>query len=164
MKRNSYILLNLFVAISLICSVTIAVAEEYEGIAGVKSAKILFDERESNPKAAALHLKVVHQTYNELAAMKKKPAVVVVFIGPSVRLVSRNRDGFSPEDQKSLEEIAKEISAMSKEGIKSEICLIAVKHFNVDPASVLPEIKKVGNGWVSMAAYQARGYSLIPVY
>jgi intracellular sulfur oxidation DsrE/DsrF family protein len=87
-----------------------------------------------------------------------------VFIGPSVKLISKNREGFSPEDQKSLDEIANTISAMSKDGINLEICLVAAKVFNVDPASVLPEIKRVGNGWISMIGYQAQGYSLVPVY
>jgi len=41
---------------------------------------------------------------------------------------------------------------------------VAAKVFNVDPVSVLPEIKRVGNGWISMIGYQAQGYSLVPVY
>lgn len=164
MKRKGTTLLNLFMAILLIGSGSTASGEEYEGITSVKSAKIVFDERESNPKAAVLHLKLAHQTYKDLAAMKKEPAIVIVFMGPSVKLVSKNREGFSPEDQKSLDEIANTVSAMSKDGIKSEICLVAVKFFNVDPASVLPEIKRVGNGWISMAVYQTQGYSLVPVY
>lgn len=165
MKRKGMTLLNLFMAILLLgSSSTASGEEEYEGITSVTSAKIVFDERESNPKAAVLHLKLVHQTYKDLAAMKKEPAVVIVFMGPSVKLVSKNREGFSPEDNKSLDEIATTISAMAKDGIKSEICLFAVKVFNVDPSSVLPEIKRVGNGWISMAVYQARGYTLVPVY
>jgi len=164
MKRNGMALLNLFMAIMLLGSVSTAYSEEYEGMTSVKSTKIVFDERESNPKATALHLKLVHQTYKDLAAMKKEPAIVVVFMGPSVKLVSKNREGFSTEDNKSLDEIANTISAMSKDGIKSEICLVAVKFFNVDPASVLPEIKLVGNGWISATVYQAQGYSLVPVY
>jgi intracellular sulfur oxidation DsrE/DsrF family protein len=164
MKRKGITLLNLFMAILLIGSVSTASGEEYEGIKSVKTAKIIFDERESSPNTAILHLKLVHQTYKDLAAMKKKPVFVVVFMGPSVKLVSKNREGFSPEDQKSIDEIANTLSAMSKDGIKLEICLVAVKVFNVDPASVLPEIKRVGNGWISMAVYQARGYSLVPVY
>jgi uncharacterized protein len=96
--------------------------------------------------------------------VKKKPVFVVVFSGLSVKLISKNRKGYSPEDQESLNEIANTISAMSKDGIKLEICLIAAKVFQVDPASVLPEIKKVGNGWISLIGYQAQGYSLVPVY
>jgi intracellular sulfur oxidation DsrE/DsrF family protein len=87
-----------------------------------------------------------------------------VFIGPSVKLISKNREGLSPEDQNALDEIADKISAMSKDGIKFEICLVAAKAFNVDPSSVLPEIKRVGNGFISLIGYQAQGFSLVPVY
>lgn len=164
MKGKIVILLNLFVAISLICVVSTVSGEEYTAMKGIKSVKVVFDERESNPKITAFHLAGVHETYKELAAMKKNPVFVVVFIGPSVKLVSKNREGFSPEDQKYLDEIANTISAMSKDGISLEICLVALKFFNIDPASVLPEIKRVGNGWVPIIGYQAQGYSLVPVY
>ena len=164
MKRKIIIVISLFIAISLLSVVSAVFAEEYKAMKGIESAKAVFDERESNPKNAALHLKVIHQTFKELAAMKKNPVFVLEFIGPSVKLISKNREGFSPEDQKSLDEIANTILAMSKDGIKLEICLVAAKVFNVDPASVLPEIKRVGNGWISMIGYQAQGYSLVPVY
>ena len=53
---------------------------------------------------------------------------------------------------------------MSKAGIKLEICLIAARVLGVDPASILPEIKKVPNGYISVIGYQAHGYSLVHVY
>lgn len=164
MKRKIIALISLCIFISVLCAVSVASGEEYEAMKGIKSAKAVFDERQSNPKSAALHLKIIHQTYKELAAMKKNPIFVVVFSGPSVKLISKSREGFSPEDQKSLDEIADTISAMSKDGMKLEICLIAANIFRVDPASVLPEIKRVGNGWISGIGYQAHGYSLVPVY
>ena len=164
MKRKGMALLNLFVAVLLLGSVSTASGEEYEGITSVKTARIVFDEREGNPKAAALHLKVAYQAYKDLAAMKKDPAAVIVFSGPSVKLISKKKEGFSPEDQKSIDEIADTISSMSKDGIKSEFCLIAAKYFEVDPATVLPEVKIVGNGWISLTVYQAQGYSLVPIY
>jgi intracellular sulfur oxidation DsrE/DsrF family protein len=164
MKRKIIPLLNLFIAISLLCVVPGVSGEEYKSMKGIKSAKAVFDERQSNPKGAALNLKIIHQTFKELAAMKNNPVFVVVFIGPSVKLISKSREGFSPEDQKSLDEIANTISAMSKDGINLEVCLVAAKIFNVDPASVLPEIKRVGNGWISVIGYQSHGYSLVPVY
>jgi len=94
---------------------------------------------------------------------KKKPDIAVVFIGPSVKLVSKNRGDFSADDQKILNEFASTISAMAKDGIKFEICLIAVKVFGVEPSSILPEIKQVGNGWISLIGYETRGYALVPV-
>ena len=164
MKVKMISVLNVFIAISLLCVVSAASGEEYTAMKGIESAKAVFDERESNPKNAVFHLKGIHQTYKEFVAMKKNPVFVVVFIGPSVKLISKNREGFSPEDLKSLDEIANTISAMAKDGINFEMCLVAAKFFNVDPASVLPEIKGVGNGWISIIGYQAQGYSLVPVY
>ena len=164
MKRKLMPLLNLFIVISLLCVVSPVSGEEYKSMKGIKSVKVVFDERESNPKIAALHLTGIHQTYKELATMKKNPVFVVVFIGPSVKLISKNREGFSPEDLKSLDEIANTISAMAKDGINFEMCLVAATFFNVDPESVLPEIKGVGNGWIPIIGYQAQGYSLVPVY
>jgi intracellular sulfur oxidation DsrE/DsrF family protein len=164
MKRSTIILLNLFIAISLLCAVPTVYGEEYEGLKAVKSVKVVFDDRQGNPESASLHLKLIHQTYKDFVKMKKNPEFVVVFIGPSVKLISKNREGFKPEDQKSLDEIANTISAMSKDGIKTEICLVAASVLGVDPATVLPEIKRVGNGWISMTVYQSNGYSVVPVY
>lgn len=164
MKGNAMKLVNLFLAISLLCVVSVVSAEEHEAPESVKSTKAIFDFRIGDPKMAVLHMGLIHQTYKDLAATMKNPVLAVVFIGPSVKLISKNREGFTPEDQKVLDEIAKTISAMSKDGIKLEICLVAARVLNVDPASVLPEIKRVENGWVAEIRYQAQGYSLVPVY
>jgi intracellular sulfur oxidation DsrE/DsrF family protein len=168
MKRKSKrIMMSLFVSICFFAAGAASVSGAgYEGLKGLKSVKAIFDVRIGNPKSAALHLKLIHQTFQDknIKAVTKKPAFVVVFIGPSVKLISKNREGFSAEDQKILDEIAGIISEMSKEGIKLEICLVAAKVFGVDPTTVLPEIKHVGNGWISLIGYEAKGYSLVPAY
>ncbi len=168
MKRElRTIMISLFLST---CMLFVAVAhgfgEEYEAMKGLKSVKAVFDVRISNPKSAAVHLKLIHDTYKDktIRAITKKPAFVVIFIGPSVKLVSKNREGFSPEEQKILGEIANIVSEMSKDGIKLEICLFAANLLNVDPASVLPSIKHVPNGWISLIGYEAKGYSLVPAY
>jgi intracellular sulfur oxidation DsrE/DsrF family protein len=160
----------MIVLLSSICFSLTAVAsgfcQEYESLKGLKSVKTVFDVRMSNPKSAELHLKLVHDTYKDshIMAVTKRPAFVVIFMGPSVKLISKKRDGFSDEEQKQLDEIAETVSKMSKDGIKIEICLFASKLFGVDPASVLPGIKHVPNGWVSLIGYEAKGYSLVPAY
>jgi intracellular sulfur oxidation DsrE/DsrF family protein len=52
---------------------------------------------------------------------------------------------------------------MAKDGIKLEICLFAVKVFGMESSTILPEIKQVGNGWISLIGYEAKGYSLVPI-
>jgi intracellular sulfur oxidation DsrE/DsrF family protein len=166
MKRSARtIIVSLFLSVCVLFVTASGVpAKEYEALEGLKSAKAVFDVRIGNPKAAALHIKLIHQTYKDLVAEKKNPVVAVVFIGPSVKLISKNREGFTAEDQKILDEIAGTITRMSKDGVKLEICLVAARVFGVDPASILPEIKPVANGWVSVIGYQAHGFSLVPVY
>jgi intracellular sulfur oxidation DsrE/DsrF family protein len=159
------IILGLLLMICL-SSLTIlpAQAEEYQALKGVKTAKAVFDIRMSDPKGTALHLKVIQQTFKDLIAEKKSPDFVLIFIGPSIKLVSTDRKSFAPEDQQALDEIAGSISQMSKDGIRLELCLVAAKFAGVDPSTVLKEIITVGNGWVSEIGYQAQGYSLVPVY
>ena len=164
MRTRIIPLLSLFIAISLLYAVSGISAEEYASMKGVESVKVVFDERESSPQTAVVHLNLLHQTFRDLQAMNKNPVFVVIFSGPSVKLISKNREGFRPEDQKSLDEVANKLSEMSKDGITLEMCLVAAKVFGVAPASVLPEIKRVGNGWISMIGYQAQGYALVPVY
>lgn len=166
MKKEAKII-GLFISICLVFAYAADVSgKEYEALKGLKSVKAVFDVRISNPQSAALHLKLIHETYKDMniRAVTKKPAFVVVFIGPSVKLISRNREGFSTEEQKRLDEIATIISEMSKDGIRMEICLVAAKVMGVDPESVLPEIKHTNNGWISVIGYQAKGYSLVPAY
>ena len=150
-------LMILLIAVSLFSAIYTVSAQENEAIVGVKSAKAFFDFRIGEPTNAVGHMEVIHQTYKDLAAMKKKPVFVVVFMGSSLKLFSKNNEEFSPE-------VAGTISAMAKDGIKFEICMVAVKILEVDSMSILPEIKKVDNGWISEIGYQYKGYRLVPVY
>ena len=168
MKTESRaIILSVFVSICLLFLVIAnASGEDYEALKGLKSVKAVFDVRLNNPKSAALHLQLIHETFKDkdLTAVAGKPTFVVVFVGPSVKLISKQREGFSPEEHTILDEIALTIQEMSKDGIKFEICLVAANIFGVDPALVLPEVQRVGNGWISSIGYQAKGYSLVPAY
>src|SRR4030067_2019495 len=150
---------SLFLSVSSFAS-----TQGYEALKGVKSAKAVFDVRIGNPQSAALHLQLIHQTYKDLTAAKKKPVFRIVFIGPSVKLISNNREGFTPEDSKALDGSVDAGSAMSKDGIQLEICLVAAQGFKVDPVSVLPAIRHVENGWVSLVGSPAKGYSLASAY
>lgn len=164
MKNRVKAILSLVTACLLLASFPAASAQMYDSLTGVKSAKAIFDVRIGNPQGAALQLKLMHQTYKDLAAVKKKPVFRIVFLGPSVKLISKSREGFKPEDNQALDEIASEVSAMSQDGIHLEMCLVAAKFFKVDPATVLPEIERVENGWISLIGYQDRNFSLVPAY
>lgn len=133
-------------------------------ISGVRTAKAVFDFRIGQAGSALAHLTLAHNTIKELKAAGKAPDATVVFIGPSVKLISTARDGFKENEMKTLDDIARTITAMSKDGIRLEICMVAAKVFKVDPATILPEIRKEANGWISLIGLQNQGYALVPAY
>ena len=146
--------------------ISLGQAQDYPSLKGEQSVKALFDFRIGNPESALLHLQLIHKTYKDDSIRKvtEKPQFAVVFMDVAVKLLSTDRKGFSPEEIKTIDEIANVISAMSKDGITLEICMFAAHYFKVDPKSVLPELNQVGNGWISSIGYQAKGYSLVPAY
>jgi intracellular sulfur oxidation DsrE/DsrF family protein len=162
--RRKILLVSLAAFCLVLSSLSFASAEEYDAMKGVNSVNAIFDMRDGNLQTAVIHLNLIHDTYKELITMKKNPDFVVVFMASAVKLISSDYSGFNAEEQKSLKEIAGIISRMSKAGIRVEVCLFAVKVFGVEPTSILAEIEQVGNGWISEIGYQARGYSLVPVY
>jgi intracellular sulfur oxidation DsrE/DsrF family protein len=68
-----------------------------------------------------------------------------------------------PENREYAAKIAAKLKEISKApGIESmEQCGVAVRLSTVASEHVLPEIKVVGNGWISLMAYQARGYAYV---
>lgn len=164
MKNGIMTILSLVAAFLLLATFPAAFGQEYDALKGVRSAKAVFDVRLASPQSTALHLKLMHQTYKDLAAARKKPVFRIVFLGPAVKLISKNREGFKPEDNQALDEIAANVSAMSKDGIRLEMCMVAARLFKVDPATVLPEITRVENGWISLIGYQDKHFSLVPAY
>ncbi|MGD2030592.1 MAG: DsrE family protein [Desulfobacterales bacterium] len=163
-NRRKIVILSTVAIFFVLSGLSFVSAENYDALKGVDSAKVMFDMRDGVPKIAAVHMKLILDTYKELAAMKKNPVFVVVFMGSSVKLISTNRSEFSSEEQKYMQEIEATISKMSRAGIQLEVCLAAAEYFGVDPTSIQSEIKQIGNGWISEIGYQTSGYSLVPVY
>lgn len=166
-KRSKSTFLTLIFLLGLIPTVVFSsTSQKADVLKDLDSVKAVLDFRAGNAKMAAVFLEMTHDTFKgkEIAAVTKNPEFVIVFLGPSVKLISSSREGISTEDHKMFDAIADRISKMAKDGIKFEICLFAARMFNVDPTTVLKEIKQVENGMVSLIGYQARGYSLIPIY
>lgn len=49
-------------------------------------------------------------------------------------------------------------------GVDMEVCSAATAAYKIDNATILPEIKVVGSGFLSVTGWQAKGYQLVPVY
>lgn len=142
-----------------------AAAAEYAALKGLKGLDTVFDVGLGNPKAANVVFWAVRDVYQDatVRALPNLPRAVVVFHGPAVKLISTDRTGFKPEDAAEMDKFAETLRQMKKDGVALEVCDYALKVMGVDPATVLPEITHVGNGFVSVSAYQAQGYSVVSI-
>ena len=145
---------------------TPAFSQAYKALENAHSVDTIFDFRQADPKNALAHLRLVYHTYvdGSVNDVEQDPNFVVVFMAGSVELLSRDRQTFSAEEKQTLEEMDRLLSKMRSDGIVLEVCLVAIKSFDVEPDSISPEIERVGNGWISSLGYQHSGYALVPVF
>ena len=132
----------------------------YAAMEGVTSVRAAFDFRVGDPDIALGHLGLIHSMMDEPSMSRggERPEIVVVFIGPSVKLITTEETGVAPASKNA---IAEKISEMEAAGVTFEICMTAAHAHDVSPESVLPEVVQVGNGWISLIGYQHKGYAMI---
>ncbi len=150
----------------LALQVTPAVAGEYDNaLKDVKGVDMVFNVSSANPAFANIVFWAVRDAYqNEaVSSLPEKPKVAVVFHGKVVKLLSSDRSGFDEKQNAEIDKFQATLRDMAKEGVKLEVCLYAAKVLGVDPATIMPEIAKVGNGFISLAGYQAQGYTVITI-
>ena len=154
-------------AIIFLCVANVGLAgQQYAALEGVTSVSAVFDLKTDSPQRTALYLDLMHQVLKDenFTAITERPDFAVVVSGAAIRHISRSAEGWSPEEQDAMAQIATTVAAMAADGIRVEACLFAAGRLGVAPDSFLPEVDPVGNGWLSLIGYQMKGYSLVPVY
>jgi intracellular sulfur oxidation DsrE/DsrF family protein len=150
----------------VLLQVSPALGEGYEqALKGVEQVKAVFDVSQGSPKVANVVFRAVKNVYEEEAvtALQMPPQVAVVFHGPAVKIITSGMDGFTPEEVAEIKTFQAMVKEMAGDGVRFEVCDYALKVMGVDPATVIPEIHHVGNGFVSVVGYQAQGYGVVRV-
>lgn len=137
--------------------------DDGDALAGVKETKAIYDFRINKSAKLVFFLEVIEKTFDDLVRKGQNPEFVVAFRGATVRSITNENWSFSEEDQKELEKSARLIKDLQGRGVKFEACSIAAGLFKIDRNSFLPEIKPVGNTFVSLVGYQAKGYGIVPI-
>lgn len=140
-----------------------AIAGEYAALKGIKGLDSVFDLSLASPEMAVVVFPAIKEVYEDksVRALPAPPQTVIVFHGGAVKLISTDRKGFNEKEQTALDKVAEMIRQFKKDGVKMEVCMYAVKVLGVDPATLMPEIDQVGNGFISVLGYQAQGYSVV---
>jgi intracellular sulfur oxidation DsrE/DsrF family protein len=137
--------------------------QDKAALSGLHEVKVAFDVTNGDGKVLLKVLDVIDETRQSLIRQGVTPHFVIAFRGPATKLVQTDQSKIKPEDREFASQIAAKIEALhSAEGIASiEQCSVAVRLAGTNPEYVDPGIKVVGNGWISLMSYQAKGYGYI---
>ena len=161
--RLTQLLGTLVLGMSVFYSTGVRAADDQAALAGLKEGRIAFDIHEGNPKLLLARLNVIDETRQSLIQQGVAPHFILAFRGPATKLVQTDQDKIKPEDREGAAKIAARIKEMSKApGVEGfEQCAVASRTQETKTELVLPEIRVVGNGFISLMAYQAKGYAYI---
>ncbi len=158
-------LLSAVAAIAMVSAGPIAAAgyDDHEALQGAKEVKVAFDITVGDAKALLGRLNIIDETRQSLMQQGVVPHFVLSFRGPATKLVQTDLSKIKPEDRETAVKIAAKLKEMSAaKGVESvEQCAVAVREQGTRPEDVVPSVKVVGNAWISLMAYQNRGYAYI---
>lgn len=141
-------------------------AEEYnndQALSGVKNVKAYFDVNVGQPSKLLSRLLTIYQTYGQIEAFGVKPDFVIGFRSTASKFVTRGDVYVQKNELPDKQKVQSWIKQFQELGITMEQCRISDSVLRIDPKEILPEIKVVANGYVSMIGYQAKGYALVPM-
>ena len=138
-------------------------ADDKAVLTGLKEVKVAFDIKEGNGKGLLNRLNIIDETRESLIKQGVTPHFILAFRGPATKLVQTDPAQIKPEDRAMAEKIAHKIQQMSSaQGVDGfEQCAVAVREQGTKVEKVLPQVHVVGNGFISLMAYQSKGYAYI---
>lgn len=137
--------------------------DDKQALGDLKVVKIVCDVNVGKAKLLLRRLELIDETYSQLIDAGVTPTVVVAFRGGASLYVTRGGRYVDAKDAGIKKEIQGWIDQFSQHGFRIEQCAIAAKAQKVEPADFLPTITVVQNGYISLVAYQTRGYALLPM-
>jgi hypothetical protein len=144
-------------------AVSAASFDDQEALHGAKEVKVAFDITAGDAKALLGRLNVIDETRQSLIQQGVTPHFILSFRGPATKLIQTDVSKIKPEDREMAQKIAAKLKEMrGAKGVEGlEQCSVAVREQGTRAEDVVPSVKVVGNAWISLMAYQNRGYAYI---
>ncbi len=136
-----------------------------DALENVKIGKVVWDVLASRPDRLLFYLKLIDETYDDLVRQEVEPDMVFIFHGRALNLVKDEPVDFLPKDKQAHQEalaLIKDLNA--RPGVRMEACSISARMQGIENDGIISDVKMVGNTYVSLIAYQSKGYSVIPVH
>lgn len=153
-------------SLALALSAPLAAQQVFDNSASLKGTdkvRIYFDVNVKDDKLLAFRMDMIDRTIRSMVEAGVEVGAVIGFRGKASRFITRDEHYVLREEVANKKKIQDWVAYFSDRGISVEQCAIAAEMNHIDAADFLPDVKVVGNGYISMAAYQSRGYALIPM-
>jgi intracellular sulfur oxidation DsrE/DsrF family protein len=128
-----------------------------------KEMKIAFDVTDGNPKALMVKLATIETTRTQLIDAGVTPHLVVAFRGEASWYTQADDSVVKEADRADAAAIKakmRQLKALS--GVDGlEQCNLPLAPRKLKAEGVMPEVKVVPNGWISLVSYQQQGYAYI---
>lgn len=138
-------------------------ADNRAALSGMREMRMAFDLTDANPEVLMRKLDAIETTRKQLLDAGVTPKIVMTFRGGASYYTQLDLAKVKEADRAEALRVRAKLRQLAKSnGVESlEQCNIPVQQLKIKPADLMPEVKLVGNGWISLAGYQARGYSYI---
>ncbi len=149
--------------LSFLVLASAAVRAGDDPLQGIKEARIVYDVTEGDGKLLLGRIETIEETRQDLIRQGVTPRLVISFRGGATRLVQTDMQQVKPEDRQIAAKIAVLLQQMAKSpGLESiEQCAVAIRHAGTKAQNVVPPIRVVANSYITLMAYQSRGYAYI---
>lgn len=165
-KIQNYIfgLLSVLITFGAI-NVQAAELNNKEAMKGIKEMKVIYDVRKSDPNVMLAYLKGIEGNRKNIILEGAKPKQRVIFISSAVQFITTEpSDEVLMNHGEVLTKIAEVVKHLQSIGVEMEVCNAATAFFKIDNSTLLPGLKPVRSGFLSVMGWQQQGYQLVPVY
>jgi intracellular sulfur oxidation DsrE/DsrF family protein len=125
------------------------------------AVKAYFDVKTKNPDKLERQLMLINETLQQLAKEGVKSEFIIGFRGSASNFVTQADDYVLEEDFEAKKKIQEWVRRFRSLGVSMEQCLISATFEEIEPGDFLPEIAVVKSSYISMIAYQNKGYAQI---
>jgi intracellular sulfur oxidation DsrE/DsrF family protein len=142
---------------------TTVVASDFEGI---KQVKVVWDITAGDEKVFTDRIGLIRETAEDLKDRGLRPEFVLAIHGPATKYVAKSLVGTKYEKDKigKLDAIQTSMDNLKKDGMKIEVCAIAMKRSKIEDRNVQPFAVIESNVLENIVVLQNRGYAYMPVF
>ncbi len=154
------------IVLAVLFTFVVAASGEYSNtraLSDISSVKVYYDVNIGIPEKLTTRLMLIDKTYNQLVKSGVQPEFVVGFRGKASNFITKGDDYVFEEDLPAKRKVHEWVRSFKARGVVVEQCLIAAGLQRIEAEDFIPEVEVVGNGYISMIGYQAKGYSQVPM-